>query len=342
VNGVRAGLIGLLALAVATDVAELWLLYAVAFGLGIGETLFDTAAQSILPNVVTDPARLSKANGRLYGVEIGANNFVGPPLGGLIAGVTLAGALASSALAYGMAAGILLLLVGQFRPAREPGAVRIRSDIADGVRYLARHRVLRTLAICVGISNLASTALLSVLPLHAIRPGPLGLTSAGFGLLLATLAAGSVIGSLLVDPLERRIGRRRTLLVAAAMFPAYPLVLAITSSIPWIAAAFFVGAALSIGWNVITVSLRQRIVPNHLLGRVNAGYRLLAWGTMPIGAGLGGVVGSRWGLDAVFWTSAALGALCFPLVFLMVTDRALAEAESAIQSEETDATSHRD
>ena len=76
------------------------------------------------------------------------------------------------------------------------------------------------------------------------------------------------------------------------------------------------------------MSLRQRIVPDHLLGRVNAGYRLLAWGTMPLGAGLGGVVGARWGLEAVFWTSAALGALCFPLVFVMVTDRALAAAES--------------
>ena len=71
--------------------------------------------------------------------------------------------------------------------------------------------------------------------------------------------------------------------------------------------------ALGIGWNVITVSLRQRIVPDHLLGRVNAGYRLLAWGTMPLGAALGGLVGDRWGLTAVFWTSAVLSALCLPI-----------------------------
>jgi predicted MFS family arabinose efflux permease len=291
--------------------------------------LFDTAAQSILPNVVNDPARLSAANGRLYGVEISANNFIGPPLGGLVAGVTLAGALGGSAVAYGLAAGALLLLVGEFRPAREPGVRRMRADIAEGVRYLARHRLLRTLALCVGISNLSSTALFSVLPLHAISPGPLGLSSAEFGLVLAIIATGSVTGSLLVGRLVRRIGRRRTLLVAASTFPAYSLVLAVTSSIPWLATAFFLGAALNIGWNVITVSLRQRIVPDHLLGRVNSGYRLLAWGTMPLGAALGGVVGSRWGLDAVFWTSAGLGALCFPLVFAMVTDRALEAAETA-------------
>ena len=103
--------------------------------------------------------------------------------------------------------------------------------------------------------------------------------------------------------------------------------LALTASVAWVAAAFFVGSALNIGWNVITVSLRQRIVPDHLLGRVNAGYRLLAWGTMPLGAALGGIVGERWGLDAVFWTRAALSALCFPLIFVVVTDRALAAAE---------------
>ena len=94
--------------------------------------------------------------------------------------------------------------------------------------------------------------------------------------------------------------------------------------------AFFASSVLTIGWNVITVSLRQRIVPDHLLGRVNAGYRLMAWGTMPLGAALGGFVGERWGLEAVFWTSAALSVLCVPLILVVVTDRALAAAEPAV------------
>ena len=94
--------------------------------------------------------------------------------------------------------------------------------------------------------------------------------------------------------------------------------------------AFFASSVLTLGWNIITVSLRQRIVPDHLLGRVNAGYRLMAWGTMPLGAALGGFVGERWGLEAVFWTCAALSALCLPLVLVVVTDRALAAAEPAV------------
>ena len=327
VDIVRAGMIGALALIVAVNLEQLWLLYVVAFGLGVAETMFDTAAQSILPNVV-DSGQLSLANGRLYAVELTANQFVGPPIGGIIAGITLAGSLAGSAAAYAIAATVMLLLVGHFRPTRDTAPPRLRTDIAEGVRYLARHRLLRTLAICVGISNLASTAVFAVLPLYAVQPGPMGLSAGGFGVLLATLAAGSVLGSLVVDRLERRLGRRRTLLLATAMFPAFALVLALTTSIAWIAAAFVVGGALIVGWNVITVSLRQRIVPDHLLGRVNAGYRLLAWGTMPLGAALAGIVGDRWGLTAVFWTSAVLSALCFPIVYIIVTDKALAAAEA--------------
>jgi MFS family permease len=144
----------------------------------------------------------------------------------------------------------------------------------------------------------------------------MGLSSAGFGVLFAAMAVGSIVGSFFVEPLERRFGRSRTLMLAAATFPLLSLVPAVTADPVAVAAAFLVGSALNIGWNVITVSLRQRIVPDHLLGRVNAGYRLLAWGTMPLGAALGGFVGERFGLTTVFWTSAALSASCLPLVVM--------------------------
>ncbi len=314
VDVARMLLIALLALVVATGHEELWVLYVVAFALGVGETLHDTAAQSILPNVVASE-RLSWANSRLYAVELAANQFVGPPIGGLLAAAALAGALSASAVGYALAALALVLLVGRFRPERESAAASLRADIAEGVRYLARHRLLRTLALCVGISNLASTATFSVFPLYAVDPGPMGLSSAGFGLLLTTLAAGALVGSFFVEPLERHLGRGRTLLLAAATFPLFGLVAAVTDSAVLIGLAFFVGMALTFSWNVITVSLRQRIVPDRLLGRVNAGYRLLAWGTMPLGAALAGIIGRRYGVTTVFWTSAALSAICIPLVF---------------------------
>jgi MFS family permease len=309
----RALVITSLAVVVGAGRQELWMLYVVAFVLGVGETLHDTAAQSILPNVV-EPDRLARANSRLYAVELTANQFVGPPIGGLLAAATLAGALSASAVGYGLAAVALTLLVGRFRPVRSTTPPSLRADIADGVSYLARHRLLRTLAVCVGLSNLASTATMAVFPLYAVAPGPMDLSPAGYGLMLAAFAAGALVGSFLVEPIERHLGRRRTMLLATATFPIFSVAPALTANAVVVAAAFFVGSALSIGWNVITVSLRQRIVPDHLLGRVNAGYRLLAWGTMPIGAALGGFVGQRFGLTAVFWMSAAISATCIPLV----------------------------
>jgi hypothetical protein len=320
-------LLAAFAAVVAAKAEQLWTLYVVAFVLGIGETLFDTAAQSILPTIVADKTQLSKANGQLSAVERITNQFIGPTLGALVAAAALAGSLGASAAAYGLASVALLTLVGQFRAVRSGPPTRIRTDIAEGVRYLWRHPLLRPLAICVGVSNLASTMMFAVFALYAIEPGPVGASKIGYALLLTTLSAGVLVGSLFAHRTERALGIRRSLLIAAASFPLFSLVPAITDSWPWLALGFFMGSLLSGGWNVITVSLRQRIVPDELLGRVNAGYRLLAWGTMPLGAALGGIVGDRWGLDAVFWTCAALSALCFPLIFVVVTDRALAAAE---------------
>jgi MFS family permease len=338
VDAGRMLVIAALAVVVAAGREELWMLYIVAFALGTVETLHDTAAQSIVPNVV-EPALLSRANSRQFAVELTANQFVGPPVGGLLAAVTLAGALSASAAGYGLAAIALTLLVGRFQPARSSARSTLRTDILEGVDYLAHHRLLRTLAICVGISNLASTALFAVFPLYAVAPGPMSLSPAGFGLLLTTIAAGSLVGTFLVEPLEKRLGRRRALLLAMGVSPVMAVVPALTASVAMVAAAFFVSTALSIGWNVITVSLRQRIVPDHLLGRVNAGYRLVAWGTMPIGAAVGGLIGERLGVTAVFWTCAALGTTCIPILLANLGDAGVGDEPERLTSSALEALS---
>ncbi len=326
VQVLRAALIGGLALVVSAGREELWLLYVVAFGLGVGETLFDTAAQSILPAIVRDPAGLARANGRLYAVELTANQFVGPPLGGLVAGLTLAGALTGSAAAYALAALGLVGLVGSFRPVREGPRTRLHTDIREGLAHLLRHRVLRTLALCVGLSNRAGTAQMAVFALYVVEPGPMGLSEVGFGLLLTAGAVGSLVASPLVDRVEVRVGRRPALLGCAALFPVAALVPAVTAAAAPVFAGFVVMGVASVVWNVITVSLRQRIVPDHLLGRINSGYRLLAWGTMPVGAALGGVLGELIGLRGTFAVCAAIGALCIPLLLRNTTDEALGDS----------------
>lgn len=327
VSFVRTALIGALAAVVSAGWEELWILYVIALALGFGETMFDTAAQSILPNIVKDPDQLSRANGRLYAVELTANQFIGPPLGGLIAGLTLAGALSGSAIAYLGAALFLLVVRGQFRPERTGPPTRLRTDIREGVSFLWHNRVLRTMALCVGLSNLAYTAMFSVFPLFVVDPGPMGLSEAGFGLLITATAVGSVLASPLVEWFERRLGRTGTLLFSSALFPLAPLTAALTAAVAPNAVVGVLSGLSIVLWNVITVSLRQRISPDHMLGRVNAGYRLLAWGTMPVGAALGGVLGEVLGLQGTFAVCAALGFLGIPLLLSGVSEESIAAAE---------------
>jgi MFS family permease len=319
-----------LAIGIAAGAVDLVVLYLAAFVLGVGETLFDTAAQSIMPSVV-ERDQLSRANGRLYAVELTMNQFVGPPLGGLLAGAAVALAFAGSALAFAVAGLALVLLTGSFRPMPPATRGSIIGDIRDGLRYLFGHRVLRTLAIMVGVMNLAGAAAFAVFVLYAVAPGPMGLDEVGFGVLSTAVALGSLAGSLLVERVERRLGRGRLLLVAVVV-SAVTMAVPGVSPNPWVVGAAFAASGVAIMmWNVVTVSLRQRIVPDHLLGRVNASYRLLAWGSQPLGALLGGIVGELLGLRAVFLLAGA-GTLVLVLGSRIVTDRAIAAAEASSET----------
>ncbi len=322
----RVTVVALLTVLSLMDALSLPVLYVASFVLGVGETLFDTAAQSIMPSVV-DKEQLATANGRLYGVELVMNQFVGPPLGGLLIGLSVPLALGSSIIGYGLAAVGLTLLVGSFRPQRSGPPTRMTTDIAEGLRYLWRNRVLRTMAFMVGGMNLASTATFAVLVLYAVSPGPMGLSEPAFGVLLTSFAIGSLLGSFVAAPLQRRFGRVRMLFLSVVIIGAGIAVPAFTTSPILVGASFAVSGVFIIVWNVITVSLRQRIVPDGLLGRVNAGYRLFAWGTQPIGALLGGVVGELLGLQAVFLLGGALG-LTMLLARLVIDEPAIVAAEA--------------
>ena len=311
VETMRVVVIGALAAATALGVASIPMLFVAALLLGVGETLFDTAAQSVITAVV-HPDDLVKANGRLYAAETTANQFVGPPLGGLLAGVAVIGlslGFGVSAGLFAAAAALLALMRGRFRPER-PAELAGRSllgDIADGLRYLFGHRVLRTLAIMTGVQNLAFTAATSVFVLYAVGPrAPMHLSTSAYGLLWSAGGIGAVAGSLVVDRLQRRVGRTNVLTLSIITGSLFTLVPAVATGFLPVAAAWAVSSVGIVGWNVVTVSLRQRITPGHLLGRVNAGYRLMAWGSMPLGSAVGGAIAEAFGLRAVFVFGAAI------------------------------------
>ena len=203
----------------------------------------------------------------------------------------------------------------------------LRFDIGEGLRFLWNQKILRTLAVMTGVFNFASNAAFAVLVLFAVGPASeMGLSEVGFGLLLTTSALGALVGSFIAERVEAKLGRSKSLaltIFGGALFVGAP---AVTDNPYILGPLLFVGGVLIVLWNVITVSLRQRIAPNRLLGRVNSAYRLLAWGTMPLGAAAGGLLAQWLGLQVMF---GIMGVLTLALLGLMpiLTDKAIAAAD---------------
>jgi MFS family permease len=327
----RVLVLGALAVLAVADQVSLPLLVVVAFVLGVGETLFDTAAQSIVPNMVPREL-LSRANGRLYAVEVTMNQFVGPPLGGFLVAISVPLALGGSVAGYVVAAIGLVLVTGRFRPERTAPTSILR-DVRDGVSYLWRQSVIRTMALITGVLNLTGMAVLAILVLFAVDPGPMGLSEVGYGVILTGGAVGAVLGSLIEARVEGSLGRSWTLLSMIGVMAVASVIPALTTHAVPVTLSFVAIGAAGMIWNVITVSLRQRIAPDELLGRVNAGYRLFAWGTMALGALLGGAIAELYGFEAVFWF-AGVATLVMLGFAPMLTDSRIDAAEAAGRASE--------
>lgn len=329
VNLVRTLLLGILGTAVLLDAATIWLLYGVSFGLGTAEVLFDTSSQAFLPRVVRRD-QLERANGLQMGAETVANQFVGPPLGGLLFAAAASLPILLDAGTFLVAAGLLALVSASAgraavrpgtpgptdaAPGADPDAVveggrssrTVRQDVTEGLQWLRGNVLLRSLAVLLGLMNGGFMMFGAVFALFALQV--LGLDELTFGLLLTATAAGSVLASLTAARIVAAFGRGPTLwftLLAAAILPS---IQGATSDAWVVAAASVVFGAAAVLWNVITVSLRQAIIPDHLLGRVNAVYRFLGWGSMPVGAFLGGQLASSFGLRAPFFAASAVMVL---------------------------------
>jgi MFS family permease len=303
-------------------------LYVGAFIVGGCQTAVNTASSSLTP-VLVPRSRLDWANSRLYGTESVLNEFVGPPLAGIL--VTLGIGLAFGAVAAAYAASASALLIGlrgrSFAP--RTTATRLRADIAEGIRFVWDNRVLRMLMLIVAVIAGCWTAWEAILVLYVVRPGPVGLSKVGYGALLSTLAVGGVLGALAADHVRRLAGRHVVLLAdpcAAAIMIGIP---AITANRYAIGAAIFIGGVGSGMWNVAASSLRQALTPDHLRGRTSATGMLLGWGPRPLGALIGGAVAHAFGIPVVF----AAGALAILAMFVpaacILTPRAVSLADTA-------------
>jgi len=170
-------------------------------------------------------------------------------------------------------------------------------------------------------------AVYSVTVLWIVKPGPLGLDSVGFGLLTTAVAIGTVAGTLAAGWFERVLGRANLFLFNIASLIAIDLVWILVPNPVLIGIILAAASSFGGAFNVVFGSIRQRIVPNHLLGRVMASFRVISWGSLPLGALLGGIIGQAFGLTAVFLSAAAIHALLL-LSRTILTNEFMAEVEA--------------
>jgi MFS family permease len=328
VSAIRVGVLAFVTVTILTGTISMPVVYAAALILGVGETLVDTALTSIVPALV--PAdRLESANGRITAGQTVTNTFVGPPLAGALLGFGWAVVTSVAAVLYASAVIALALVRGSYRAAPEPvdarrPARRRANDLTEGLRALWRQPVLRRLTLFTAAMNVWWAAWTALIVLYALAPGPLGLTSFGYGVLLTAMAVGGVLGALVSARLVRAVGTRSALaldLVGTALLLGVPAVA--THPILVGASVFVAGLGASV-WVVLVASIRQRLTPDALLGRVYSASRVISWGALPLGATAAGIAAEFVGIRTVFGFGAivSIGLIVAFLALVRASDLA--------------------
>lgn len=304
-NVARALLLTTLGVTVVTDVVSMPVLYAVAFLLGTAEVVYDSAARAMLPAVVTKQ-QLERGNSLLTTTEAVGQIFVGAPLGAWLFALLISLPFWTNAVAYLLAAGLILTVTGRFRPERET-ATSARQDTAEGLRWLRHHPVLFPVMITTGMSAVFGTMTSGILVLYVLEE--LHLSEQRFGLFLAAAGVGAILGSLLSPVVTKALGRTNAMGILEIVSAVAVIVMGLWVQPVVATVAFALSAAGVSAFNVQNMSMRQAIIPDRLFGRVQGAYRTAIWGGIPLGTMLGGVLGRWLGLAPVFVITGVVSGL---------------------------------
>lgn len=283
------------------DALTMTQVYVVALVVGTATVFFDVAHQSYLPDIVPE-AQIGEGNAKLMATQSTAN-IAGPAIGAAL--IRLVGApLTIGATALSMIASTLF--VWRIRHVEEPPSLEhrrpLKTEIWEGLSFVLRQSLLRRIVLCTMLSNLAASVSSVLLVLYVIRD--LGLTEATLGLVFSVGSVGGLVAALTVTRIARVVGEGRTIPLMALLtvpFAAFTPLASQLPPVPALAVGAFGVSYGAVGYNVIQVSFRQRLCPRPLLGRMNASIRFIVWGSMPIGAFAGGVLGEQLGVVPTLW-----------------------------------------
>ncbi|MFG2773730.1 MFS transporter [Streptomyces sp. NPDC048350] len=317
-DAVRGVLLASVPVAWWCDALTLAQLYAVVLLSGCATVFYDVTGQSILPRFVGRDG-LVPANAAMVSLMAVTNVAGRGAGGGLVQLLTAPLAVAVTAVSHLASAVRLLWLKEAAAPAAPADQVRepLRTQIATGVRHVLGNKELRALALSASLTNLGSQILNTMMPVLFVRE--LGLSAGVLGLYWAAGGVGLLLGARCARAVAARLGFGRTLGLAGLVLAPAGLLVPLVGHGPWlwIAGAGWLCAMFKTGMdNVLGVSLRQRMTPDALLGRMNATFRFLLTGAIAIGAAVSGLLGELVGLHATLWVGGSLLACAFLPVFL--------------------------
>jgi len=296
---IRLVIVGLLGVAILTDVVNIWMLYFSAFLLGSCETLHVNAAQGLIPAIVK-PEDLLEANARFASGQIVAAQFIGPPLGVAMFNVSMSLPFLADAATFAGSAALVSRVPDEH--AVEPPTTKILQDIKEGIRYTIETVSLRRLTEILMVVNFFYFAANALLVLY--NEDLLGGNKITFTALSVGAASGTVISRFFLDKITSKLGKTRTLQVSLWAWAIATIGLAVAWE-PILAIVMHLVLGLGSGWWIaLNTTLRQQITPTRMLGRMNAVSRTVTWGIVPFGALFGGVAARIFGLRGPFIISA--------------------------------------
>jgi MFS family permease len=303
-----------------TDSLQMWNLWVIAGVIGVANVFFDVSYQSYIPSLV-ERDQISEANAKLETTGQ-VSRLAGPAAAGSLLLVISAPVLfIGEAVGYLTSALCLWRVRDHEQPAPSGERKRLVHEIREGLSYVVRHPLIGRIAATTAITNFFSTIVFTLLPILVLRA--LGLTAAQLGLVYSVGAVGGLLAAAATPWVAKTVGEGTSLPISAALtgigmagFPLSLLVPGGAGAFIVLAASMFVMTVGVLVYNIIQVSLRQRICPPRLLGRMNASIRFLVWGVMPVAALLAGLLGESLGLAPALWIGVAGCVLAAaPLVF---------------------------
>jgi MFS family permease len=326
-DAARAVVLAGLCVVIVTGHVNIWLVMAAMFLVGLAEVFADSATGTLVPMLVDKPD-LGIANARIQVGFLTANQLVGPAVGAVIfaAGMALPFMIQTVCVALGV---VLVSRIGTPRGAvREHVETHVRQDIAEGLRWLAGNKPVRTLALVIVVFNITWAAPWSVLVLWSLER--VGMDEAGFGLLTTAAALGGLLGTAAYGRVERRVPLAILMRTVLACEVVFHLAMALTTS-AWAAypLMFFFGAYAFV-WGTLSQAVRQRAVPTEFQGRVGSVYMLCVMGGMLGGSLLGGLIAHRWGVTAPWWFAFVGSGLTLALVWRQLAHIAHADEEATL------------